>query len=90
MALRIKPGDSENLRKLIAEVSKTWTQFAGDRPFQYEFVDDSFDEAFRSEEKFSQGLVVFAGLAIMIACFGLLGMIIYTLEQRMRKLGYER
>jgi len=38
MALRIKPTDSENLRNLIAEVSKTWTQFAGDRPFQYEFV----------------------------------------------------
>lgn len=90
MALRIKPTDSENLRNLIAEVSKTWTQFAGDRPFQYEFVDDSFDEAFRSEEKFSQGLFVFAGLAIMIACFGLLGMIIYTLEQRMKEIGVRK
>jgi len=90
IVLRVKTDDTGKLKTLIADVSKCWTQFAGDHPFQYDFVDDSFDQAFQSEEKFSHGLMVFAGLAIMIASFGLLGMIIYTLEQRMKEIGIRK
>jgi putative ABC transport system permease protein len=90
MVVRIKPTAADQMKELIAEVNKQWNQFAGDHPFQYSFVDDSFDQAFRSEEKFSKGLMVFAALAIMIACFGLLGMIIYTLEQRLKEIGIRK
>lgn len=91
MALRIAPGtNTEKLKATIAGVQSNWDKFAGDHPFQYDFVDDSFDQAFHSEEKFSHGLMVFAVLAIMIACFGLLGMIIYTLEHRMKEIGIRK
>jgi len=90
MVVRVASRDTENLKSLIAGVEKEWAQFAGDHPFQYDFVDDSFDRAFKSEEKFSQGLMVFAGLAILIACFGLLGMIIFTLEQRLKEIGIRK
>jgi putative ABC transport system permease protein len=90
VVLRVNGKDSEKLKSLIDDVEKNWKQFAGDHPFQYDFVDDGFDRAFSSVEKFSHGLTVFAGLAIMIACFGLLGMIIYTLEQRLKEIGIRK
>lgn len=90
IVLRVKPGDTEQLKTLIADVNARWTKFAGDQPFQYSFVDDSFNRAFQSEEKFSHGLTVFAALAILIASFGLLGMIIYTLEQRLKEIGIRK
>lgn len=90
MVLRVKPGDTEQLKTLIADVTKSWNKFAGDQQFQYSFVDESFSRAFQSEEKFSHGLTVFAALAILIASFGLLGMIIYTLEQRLKEIGIRK
>jgi putative ABC transport system permease protein len=90
IVVRVKPGDTEQLKTLIADVNKRWSKFAGDQPFQYSFVDDSFNRAFQSEEKFSHGLTVFAALAILIASFGLLGMIIYTLEQRLKEIGIRK
>jgi putative ABC transport system permease protein len=90
IVLRVKPGDTEQLKTLIADVNKRWSKFAGDHPFQYSFVDDSFNRTFQSEEKFSHGLTVFAALAILIASFGLLGMIIYTLEQRLKEIGIRK
>jgi putative ABC transport system permease protein len=90
IVMRVKPGDTKQLKMLIAEVNKSWSKFAGDQPFQYSFVDDSFNQAFQSEEKFSHGLTVFAALAILIASFGLLGMIIYTLEQRLKEIGIRK
>jgi hypothetical protein len=59
-------------------------------PFQYNFVDDSFDKTIQSEKQFSQGLAVFTTLAILIASFGLLGMIIFTLEQRTKEIGIRK
>lgn len=90
IVMRVKPGDTEQLKTLIADVNKSWNKFAGDQSFQYSFVDDSFNRAFQSEEKFSHGLTVFAALAILIASFGLLGMIIYTLEQRLKEIGIRK
>jgi putative ABC transport system permease protein len=90
MALRVKPENIEKLTTLIADVEKSWKKFAGDHPFQYDFVDQSFEQTVQTEKKFGKVLVVFASLAIMIACFGLLGMIIYTLEQRTKEIGIRK
>ncbi|HEY9006571.1 MAG TPA: ABC transporter permease [Ohtaekwangia sp.] len=88
--MRFKAEDVEAVKSLVASVESDWKQFAGNNPFQYDFVDDSFDRNFQSEEKFGHALTVFAGLAILIACFGLLGMIIYTLEQRTKEIGIRK
>jgi putative ABC transport system permease protein len=88
--LRIKPGHQEAMAKLIADVEKDWRVFADSRPFQYDFVDDSFERQVSSEQTFGITLTVFASLAIMIACFGLLGMIIYTVEQRTKEIGIRK
>ncbi|HEY9046090.1 MAG TPA: ABC transporter permease [Ohtaekwangia sp.] len=88
--MRVTPGDVDAVKSLLASVEKDWKQFAGNNPFQYNFVDDSFDRNFKSEEKFGHALTVFAALAILIACFGLLGMIIYTLEQRTKEIGIRK
>lgn len=88
--LRIAPDNTTALNALVASVEKDWKQYAGNNPFQYNFVDDSFERNFQSEEKFGHALTVFAGLAILIACFGLLGMIIYTVEQRTKEIGIRK
>jgi putative ABC transport system permease protein len=57
---------------------------------QYEFVDDAFAKTFKTQEHFGRILTIIATLAIMIASLGLLGMIIYTLEQRTKEIGIRK
>jgi putative ABC transport system permease protein len=89
-ALRITAGNLETWNTLIASLQKQWKEYAGDKPFQYEFVDQAFAETFKAEAQFGKALTIFAVLAIMIASFGLLGMIIYTLEQRTKEIGIRK
>ncbi len=89
-SLRITPTQTGTWNEVINAVEKQWNVAAGDAPFQYDFVDQSFAKLVQSEEKFGVALIVFAALAIMIACFGLLGMIIYTLEQRTKEIGIRK
>lgn len=90
IALRIVSQNSEAWKSTLTELSALWKTHAGDTPLQYEFVDDAFAKTFKTQEQFGRILTIIATLAILIAALGLLGMIIYTLEQRTKEIGIRK
>src|SRR5690606_23751257 len=67
-----------NLSATVAAIEKEWSGFNPDFPFNYEFLDVSFDRQYRSEERFGTIFSYFTMLAIFISCLGLLGLASYT------------
>ncbi|MEM9887913.1 MAG: ABC transporter permease [Bacteroidota bacterium] len=59
-------------------------------PFEYEFIDQEFQEKFATEELISSIANIFAGLAIFICCLGLAGLVSYTVERRKREIGIRK
>ena len=90
LVLRVESLSEESWEKTIAGIQTIWKKHAGDTPFDYYFVDQAFAEAFKSQQQFGKVLTVMATLAIMIAALGLLGMIIYALEQRTKEIGIRK
>jgi putative ABC transport system permease protein len=90
LTMRIESQNSDAWKTTIAQVNKLWKEKAGDAPFDYSFVDQAFAETFRTQQQFGNVLTVMASLAIMIASLGLLGMIIYALEQRTKEIGIRK
>ena len=56
-------------------------------PFDYQFVDQAFNDLFTNEQLMGQLSKLFAGLAILISCLGLFGLSAYTAERRTREIG---
>jgi len=90
IVVRVNGQDRQGLQNTMALVKAKWHAFAGDKPFDYSFVDESFANAFKSSDQFGKSLSILSGLAILIASLGLLGMIIYTLEQRTKEIGIRK
>jgi putative ABC transport system permease protein len=90
LVLKIAPQSSEAWDKTLSSLNTLWKQYAGDSPFQYSFIDQTFAETFATQKQFGLVLTVMAALAILIACLGLLGMIIYSLEQRTKEIGIRK
>jgi putative ABC transport system permease protein len=88
--LRIQGQSPEAWHNTIASVEKLWKKHAGNSPFEYSFVDQVFAESFQTQQRFGTILTVMAALAILIAGLGLLGMIIYSLEQRTKEIGIRK
>ena len=59
-------------------------------PVTYRFLDDTFDQLYRQEERLSRVFALFAGLAIAIACLGLFGLAAYTAERRRKEIGVRK
>jgi putative ABC transport system permease protein len=76
--------------KLVENVQKLWKQHAANEPFEYVFLDDSFDELFRSEQRMGKIFSIFAGLAIFVACLGLFALAAFTAEQRTKEIGIRK
>ncbi len=90
LVLRMDAQSKDSWENSIAQLKRLWKTHAGDNPFDFAFVDQSFAETFRSQQQFGKVLTVMAALAILIACLGLLGMIIYALEQRIKEIGIRK
>jgi putative ABC transport system permease protein len=80
----------ENIPATLAFVRKAWERFAPEYPFEYTFFDEIFDRAYRIERRLGTIFSVFAGLAVLIACLGLLGLAAFTAEQKTKEIGIRK
>ena len=87
LSLKIK---SQDFQRTLSEVERTWTEVASHRPFLFGFLDESFNEQYEADNRFTKLFTVFSFLAIFIACLGLLGLATYSAMQRTREIGIRK
>ena len=76
--------------KAIAKIEPVMKAENPGYPFDYKFVDDQFNEIFKTEMLIGKLSRVFASLAIIISCLGLFGLAAYTAERRTREIGIRK
>ncbi len=59
-------------------------------PFEYTFLDENFGKLYKSEQRQGSLFTVFAGIAIFIACLGLLGLSAFAITQRIKEIGIRK
>jgi putative ABC transport system permease protein len=81
---------TSNPRQTIAAIEKRWNKYFPDDPFNYIFLDESFAQQYKADIRFGKVFGLFASLAILIACFGLLGLSAYNVLQRTKEIGIRK
>ncbi len=80
----------DNIHQTVASIEKIWSKYFPSDPFNYFFLDDSFNRQYKSDEMFGSIFSIFALLAILIACFGLSGLSAYNVLQRRKEIGIRK
>ena len=86
--LRLKP--TADVRKTIGVIRSIVEGHNPAYPFEYHFVDEQFELKFKTETQAGQLAGVFAGLAVLISCLGLLGLAAYMAERRTKEIGIRK
>jgi putative ABC transport system permease protein len=87
LSIKIKSGD---LNESIEKISNKWSEMEPNFPFDYQFLEETFDELYKSEERLGKLFIYFSIIAIFIACLGLFGLASYTAEQRTKEIGIRK
>ncbi len=79
-----------NAHETISAIQALWKRDFPADPFRYYFLDEYFNKQYAENERFGAVFGLFAGLAIIIACLGLLGLSAYNVIQRTKEIGIRK
>jgi len=85
--LRISGSD---IRETLSRIETIWTKAFPNHVYKMEFLDERIANFYKQEEKISDLLRMFAGIAVVIGCLGLLGLISFMAEQRTKEIGVRK
>lgn len=88
LTIRFKPG--ADYQSALAKVETVINKYNPEYPFEYTFVDATFEKLFKGESLIGTLVSLFAGLAIFISCLGLFGLAAYTAERRIKEIGIRK
>jgi putative ABC transport system permease protein len=85
--VKIKPG---NPAPALAGMQKAWGAIVADLPFKYSFLDESLDNFYKTERKWSSIIGWAGGISIFLACLGLFGLAALAAVNRTKEIGIRK
>ena len=85
--IKIAPG---NISKAMDAIAATWKKFVPDAPFDYQFMNQAFDNLYKDDLKISKLVLLFSCISIIISALGLFGLAAFVAEQRRKEIGIRK
>jgi putative ABC transport system permease protein len=82
--------NGNNAKAGIANIEKVWREFLPNIPFDIVSLSETYSNLYQAEQRQSRLFIVFAGLAILIACLGLFGLATFNTMQRIKEIGVRK
>ncbi|MFY0591752.1 ABC transporter permease [Roseivirga sp.] len=99
LIIGLRPEDSQvfsvkmtgqNVKENLAYLEKTVKEINPNYPFEYRFVDESFEQLYKSESTIGILADYFSVIAIFISLLGLFGLASFAAEQRIKEIGVRK
>ena len=74
----------------LGSIERAWKETFPDRPFDYFFLDEYYDQQFKSEMRFHTVFKFFALTAVFIVGLGVLGMSVFEANARIREISIRK
>lgn len=87
ISIKLAGGD---IQSSLDHIEKTWKRYLPRVPFEYTFLNERFDQLYRSEQRQGSLFTAFSAIAIFIACLGLFGLSAFTVSQRVKEIGIRK
>lgn len=91
------PGNTLNIRfgsigphALIDVLKRNWGLYGNDEPFEYSFINQNFDQLFKTENRVGKLLTLFCGITIGITVIGLFALSWFSAQKRTREIGIRK
>jgi putative ABC transport system permease protein len=82
--------DIRNISATLSLVRDKWDEVFSGKPLDYFFINESFNNQYRSDQQFGNVFGLFAALSVFISCLGLFGLAAFMVEQRTKEIGIRR
>lgn len=88
VTIKLKSGT--DIAAALPQIETVFKKFDPIKPFDYQFMDESYASEFQAEERIGKLAGFFTILALVISCLGLIGMIAFVAERRTKEIGIRK
>lgn len=81
---------TQYLAETLEKVDNTFSEFFPASPLEYFFLDEYFSNQYKADQQFGRIFSLFAGLAILVTCIGLFGLLSYITSRRTKEIGIRK
>jgi len=81
---------NRNTNEAIETIKSSWEESCSNIAFDYSFLDERYDKLYKNEQKQGSILSLFSGLALVIACLGLIGLVSFAAEEKTKEIGIRK
>lgn len=74
----------------LGRIQKTWQQLYSNDVFEYMYLDEQLARFYQTETLVARLINVFTGIAILICCLGLYGLVLFVVVQRTKEIGVRK
>ena len=85
--IRMKP---DRIIPVVESVKKTFKAYDPGLPIDFHFLDDDYDNLYRTERRMGKIFGYFSLLAILISCLGLVGLSSFMTQRRTKEIGIRK
>ena len=82
--------NNQNTVQSIKYIEGLWNELSPQTPFEYEFLDKTYGQLYKSEENLQKIYTTFSVIAIIIACLGLFGLALNSTQQRVKEISIRK
>ena len=82
--------ETDDVQKTLAGIEDVYKRFSNDYPFTYNFMDERYDNLYKSEIRKEKAFRYFLGVAIFVCCLGLFGLTSFSVERRTKEIGIRK
>ena len=86
--VKMEPGNESATLERIKKVFQDY--FISEMPFEFNFLSENYQTLYESENKVAILSKYFAGLATLISCLGLFGLVVFTTQRRKKEISIRK
>lgn len=82
--------DSPDVQAVIKAIGTDWSSIFPEKAFEYTFLEEQLNNQYNNYRDFGTIIQTFAVIAILIACLGVYGLVLFTVQRKVKEIGVRK
>jgi putative ABC transport system permease protein len=82
--------DNANVQQTINKIEAEWNRLFPEKAFEFVFLDEQLNQQYAAFQNFGSIIQFFTVIAILISCLGVYGLVLYTVQRKVKEIGVRK
>ncbi|MCU0397396.1 MAG: ABC transporter permease [Cyclobacteriaceae bacterium] len=82
--------ENANVESTITKLEQEWNKLFPEKAFEFTFLDEQLNQQYSNFQNFGTIIQVFTGIAILISCLGVYGLVLFTVQRKVKEIGVRK